>query len=115
MTFALRCELFSNSSAARKKPASWSPNFKPPQKLRKSLKSNLRRSHSDPKMPSLILQIIFWITGAFWLLAAAELLRSILTLKHLPPLQSLPQPHPTLSVLIAVRSEEHTSELQVTQ
>jgi glycosyltransferase involved in cell wall biosynthesis len=63
----------------------------------------------------LILQIIFWITGAFWLLAAAELFRSILTLEHLPPLQSLLVPPPALSVLIAVRDEAARIEKTVRQ
>ena len=66
-------------------------------------------------MPWLILKIIFWITGAFWLLATAELLRSILSLKHLPALQSLPQPPPTLSVIIAVRDEAARIEKTVRQ
>jgi len=66
-------------------------------------------------MDWLILQIIFWITGGFWLLAAAEMLRSILTLQHLPMLQSLPQPPPTLSVIIAVRDEAARIEKTVRQ
>ncbi|HEV8293328.1 MAG TPA: glycosyltransferase family 2 protein [Tepidisphaeraceae bacterium] len=66
-------------------------------------------------MAWLILQIFFWITGAFWLLATAEMLRSILSLRHLPTLQSLPQPPPTLSVMIAVRDEATRIEKTVRQ
>jgi len=66
-------------------------------------------------MPWLTLQIIFWITGAFWLLAAAEMLRSILSLQHLPTLPSFPQTAPTLSVLIAVRDEAARIEKTVRQ
>ena len=47
----------------------------------------------------LTLQIIFWITGAFWLLAAAEMLRSILSLRHLPALQSFPEPRTIRAVV----------------
>jgi glycosyltransferase involved in cell wall biosynthesis len=63
----------------------------------------------------LILQIIFWITGAFWLLATAEMLRSIFSLKHLPTLQSLSHLPPTLSVIIAVRDEATRIEKTVRQ
>lgn len=61
------------------------------------------------------MHIIFWLTCAFWLVAAAELLRSILTLRHLPPLQSFQQPSPKLSVIIAVRDEAARIEKTVRQ
>src|SRR2546423_1182202 len=66
-------------------------------------------------MAWLILKIIFWITGAFWLLTTVELLRSIRSLKHLPKMQSLPQPPPTLSVIIAVRDEAKRIEKTIRQ
>jgi glycosyltransferase involved in cell wall biosynthesis len=66
-------------------------------------------------MPWLILQIIFWTTGALWALAAAELLRSVLSLKRIPTLQSFPAPPPTLSVIIAVRDEAARIEKTVRQ
>src|SRR5258706_7469945 len=66
-------------------------------------------------MPPLFLQIIFWITGAFWFLTTIELLRSILSLRHLPKLDSLPQPPPTVSVIIAVRDEAKRIEKTIRQ
>lgn len=63
----------------------------------------------------LILQIIFWVTCAFWLIAALVMIRSTLTLKHLPLLQSFQNPPPTLSVLIAVRDEAARIEKTVRQ
>src|SRR6476469_7828334 len=66
-------------------------------------------------MAWLILKIIFWLTGAFWLLVTAELLRSTLSLRHLPKLESPPQPPPTLSVIIAVRDEAARIEKTVRQ
>jgi len=66
-------------------------------------------------MAWLILKIIFWLTGAFWLLVTAELLRSILSLRHLPKLESPPQPPPTLSVIIAVRDEAARIEKTIRQ
>ena len=63
----------------------------------------------------LLLQIIFWITGAFWLLTAVMMIRATLSLKHLPPLQSFHNPPPTLSVLIAVRDEAARIEKTVRQ
>jgi len=63
----------------------------------------------------LTLKIIFWITGAFWLLATIELLRSILSLRRLPKLDSLPQPPPTVSVIIAVRDEAKRIEKTIRQ
>jgi hypothetical protein len=66
-------------------------------------------------MPWLILKIVFWMTGSFWLLTTVELLRSILSLKHLGTLQSFPQPSPTLSVIIAVRDEALRIEKTVRQ
>src|SRR5688500_2729535 len=60
-------------------------------------------------------QIVFWIIGGFWLVAAAEVLRSILTMRHLPKLAALPQPPPRVSVIIAVRDEQARVEKTVRQ
>src|SRR6266702_2173975 len=61
----------------------------------------------------LTLQIIFWITGTFWLIAAIVMIRSTLTLKHLPPLQSFANPPPSLSVLIVVRDRSRDATPQI--
>src|SRR5689334_17433805 len=63
----------------------------------------------------ILLQVIFWITGAFWLLTAVMMIRATASLKHLPKLEAFQQPAPTVSVLIAVRDEAARIEKTVRQ
>src|ERR1051325_8195342 len=63
----------------------------------------------------LFLQILSWITAAFWLLTAVMMIRATLSLKHLAPVESFQNPAPTLSVLIAVRDEAARIEKTIRQ
>src|SRR5215212_3335109 len=66
-------------------------------------------------MGQLILSIVFWSVGVFWLLLAITLLRCIVSLRRLPLLQSFPEPPPTVSIIIAARDESARIEKTVRQ
>src|SRR5882762_763652 len=64
----------------------------------------------------IILQIIFWATGAVWVLLAGEILRTMSSVKRLPKADSSGTAGPArVSVIIAVRDESARIEKTVRQ